>query len=309
MTKGTYLFYSAEKIQPLTDVFKEFTRGYTNLGSDYSVSDLINAPRIVQLNRRHKGEIQTKPFDLNALLGSFRGTAIHTAFEWQLNKIIGRREGKSPYLVERRIWDRICDRKISGKFDILYNEDLFDLKTTSVWKRIFEGFADWESAQNLYAYLLSTVGVQVRSLNIIAWYTDWQKEKADGKNQGYPPHMVEGILLPLWSLEEQQAYLEERIEFHKLNEQRPDNELSPCSEKEMWAKPTTFAVKQVGKDRALRVLNSQAEAANYIRDKKVTGASIEVRPGIRTRCLNWCDANAYCNIHQQYIFGTGGAAL
>jgi len=122
-----------EEIKPLNDALMEYSNfSYSNMGSDYSITTLITPPRIVQLRKRYAEAIADQPQDLSQIIASFKGTAVHNELEKQLWRCINR--GIDPdYIIERRLWDRINGRKISGKFDVLWRDKLYDWKTTSVY--------------------------------------------------------------------------------------------------------------------------------------------------------------------------------
>lgn len=299
-------------IAPLRDAMFEYTRSYDNWGSDYSVTQLLRPPRIVQLEKRYKDYFDALPFDDDAIrksLSSFKGTAIHSWFEKMLWKYINRNPNCG-YIMERRIWDRIRDRKISGKFDCYRNGALYDYKTTSVWKRIYGQFDDYEKQLNLYAYLLGTCGIHVSILFIIAWYMDWQKTKQYQKD--YPREEIEQIHIEgLWPVSEQQDYLYHLIDRQKANEDRPDDELDECEAEDMWSKDTTYAVTYPGATRAVRVKDTYEDAQSYIdwakgKEKdtkklaKMDNWYVETRSGERTRCGEYCRVNCFCNQYKRY---------
>ena len=306
-------------IAPLRDAMQEYSRSYSNWGSDYSVTQLIRPPRIVQLEQRHMKYFDALPFTEDMLvkqLKSFKGTAIHSWFERMLWKYINSNPN-SGYMQEKRIWDRICDRKISGKFDCYRNGALYDWKTTSVWKRIFGQFDDYEQQLNLYAYLLGTCGTVVTTLFIIAWYMDWDKFKRFQKD--YPPNEIEQIHISnLWTPENQKGYLFELIEGQKRNETLADDQLDLCKPEDMWEKDTQYAVSYPGANRAVRVKNTMAEAQKHIEDARASSKKIsadkkaematwyvETRGGDRTRCTEYCKACPFCNQYKKYCIDTG----
>lgn len=275
------------------------------MSADYSVTDLIKPPRIVQLQRRYKDVLDSQPKDAMKQIASFKGNAIHSYLESMLWRFINKNPN-SGYLIERRLWDRINGRKISGKFDCYLNEVMYDFKTTSTWKKIFGDFTDWEIQLNIYAYLLRLCGVKVSRLVIIAWYTNWDKFKL--YERGYPKAEIEEIEISnLWSTAAQRGYLNDLIEYHKINEALSDEELLPCTESDMWSKDTQYAVykytDEVKGPKAARLLSTQEEAEQWITDKgEVKGAryETEVRPGARTRCEEWCDVSQFCNQYMHY---------
>lgn len=294
-----------ENIIPLRDAFKQHDRSYTNIGSDYSVSDLIIAPRQVQLRKRYADQITKQPLDILGQLASFRGTAIHGLFEKYLWQVINK--GVDPnYLIERRVWDKILGRKISGKFDCWYLKALYDFKTTSVWKYIFADYTDWEAQLNIYACLLRSCGVPVTSVNVLIWFTDWNKINSL-KTQGYPQREMDLIPLDLWHDDMQQNYLEQRIKMHIAAESIDDYDLPHCSQKDMWEKETSYAVYKcdaAGKitgAKASRVLKLESAANIWIAKQKSGNFTIQVRPGERIKCANYCKVNEFCSQYSEYL--------
>lgn len=299
-------------IKPLLDAFQEHSKSYSDMGSDYSVTTLLQPPRLVQLERRYKKEIETLPTtgeDLQKALGSFRGNAIHDRFERMLYRFMANHPD-SGYLIERRLWDRIRERKISGKFDCFLDGCLYDFKTTSVWKKLFGDHKAWEEQLNAYAYLLRTTvnpPVRVNRLAIIAWYMDFQKTKVF--ERGYPKTEVEEIEISnIWAPNVQEDFLFSRIELHKENEQLADDQLTHCTKEDRWEKDTVYAVRDPNKpDKAIRLKPSQEEAEKYIawgKKMKKPNADkwfVELRPGRRVRCEDWCKINVFCDQYQEYM--------
>jgi hypothetical protein len=294
-------------IPPIRDAFFEYTRSYDNWGSDYSVTGLIRPPREIMLANRYREELDALPFTHDMIENakkSFRGTAIHNHLEYMIRRYMQKNPNKG-YVFERRVWDRICGRKISGKFDIFLNGALYDYKTTSVWKAIFGNWEDYIQQLNLYDYLLGTCGKKVTVLYLIAWYMDWDKDKT-WKDPDYPKNDIELIhVTEKWPTKQQKEFLEGRIELMKSNEEKADNELDYCTSDEMWEKPTVYAVMRPGQKRAVAAkgLTSRKKAGEYIKKsmaKDKDTFEIEVRTGTRTKCDDYCKVAPWCNQYQEY---------
>lgn len=286
-------------------VLEEAKRSYTNIGSDYSVTDLIKPPRIYQLSKRYKEEISEIPVGDEQQVSSIPGSAIHDWFEKMLYRYMNKHGEK--FFVERRLWDRICDRKISGKFDCLTKEgDLIDFKTTKTWKYIFGDFTDWTIQLNMYAYFAHSCGLDIQSLSIVAWFLDWDKYKMM-QDPAYPRQPIVEIPIELWDFKQSGEYLTNLIELHKRNEDLPDKKLTLCTEKDMWCKDPKYAVyKVVGGSRlkrASRLLNTKEQAQKWIASQKQGKFEIDFRPGERTRCENWCSCNKWCSQYKEYQDG------
>lgn len=291
------------QIKPLYDAFHEYAKVYSNKGADYSVTDLIKAPRIVRLFKRYSKQIK-REVDIVSQLGSFRGTAIHEQFRKLLWKAV-QKSGTDDYMIETRLWDRINGRRISGAIDVLYQTSLYDFKTTSVWKKIYGDTMEWENQLNLYAFLLFIINQTVKELGVIAWYQDFDKMKAMNDKE-YPKLPMELIPIELWDTEDQKNYMFDCIDRHKACELLPDAELPLCTADDQWAKEDSWAIYKLTKagklpGRASRVLKSELEANKYVGAKK--GYQIVFRPGARVRCESWCDVSPWCSQYKEYMEG------
>ena len=291
----------------IRDVFLTYLRrDYLSLSNDYSVTELIDCPRVVQLRKRHKQELYELPVtdeEIRSNLKSFVGTAIHDAVSKALFEFV-RRYPNSGWMAERKIWDKVAGRKIVGKFDSYLNGLLMDLKTTSVWKFIYKQFKEYEEQLNIYAYLLREDKINVTVLQIIMWFTDYDANKSY-QHADYPKDFIEPVIISnLW----QPSVAEERIvhlvEKHKSNEEKPDDGLDECTLEDMWAKEHVYAIMAPGNKRAVRLLESEAEARDYIsksKNKEKDNWKITCRPGERTRCDKFCKVNRWCSQYKAYL--------
>jgi hypothetical protein len=209
------------------------------------------------------------------------------------------------YEVERSIFDKINDRVIAGRFDILYDgKDLWDIKTCATWKTIFDpDMVEWHEQLNMYAYLLARRGVEIETINILAVYKDWRKMMAL-RDRNYPQEQVIAYQLDLWDYEVTEDYVRKRIDLMIENEMVDDVFLPFCTSEDMWEKPTKYAcMKDKRVQRASRVFDSREEAESYMQTSKTMAgdsAFIEVRKGERTRCKDYCEVAEYCNQYQEF---------
>ena len=292
-------------ITPVRDAVIMHQKGYSNLGSDYSVTDLIAPPKIVQLRKRYGDLI---PYGLPSdQLSSFIGTAIHNHFEKCLWKFKASEGDNSKYIIEKRLWDKFLDRKISGKFDVYHDGVLYDFKNTSSWKWIFGDYHDWESQLNLYAYFIHLENLPVTALRILAIILDWDKNKV--RERGYPKEKIMQLDLSLWSVEKQYEFLIERLKALVSCEQLPAHSLPDCTAKDMWEKETAYAIYHVSSERAKRVLPDEDACARWIsadiakKKTKLIDYKIVKRPGQRLRCEEYCDVQGWCKQYKEYRQG------
>lgn len=293
-----------DKIIPVLHAILMHGGAYSNMGSDYSVTDLIQPPRIVQLKKRYSAYLPD-PVP-SEQIKSFIGTAVHNYFEFCLRKYMGQHP-EDKYLIERRLWDKIHGRKISGKFDCWYDEVLFDFKCTTVWKAIFGDHIDWEKQLNLYNYFLYLEGVKVRKQRIIALYLDWQKFESM-KNKQYPKEIIQLIDIPIWSRKDQKDFLYNKVADLIKCEESPDYDLPKCTYEDRWEKETKWAAYyQNTEGKAKRVLDTKEGIEEWITWKCESGEYVPEdyiivkRPGYRMRCEEYCRYNGWCNQYQNYV--------
>jgi hypothetical protein len=297
-----------DEIKPLVDAIRIHRNNYNSGDTDYSITTLLNPPRIVHLNKRHLHKVDMY---VKEQLGSYIGTGFHEYGEKCLNEI---REPSYFYEQEERLFMVILGRKISGCYDICRIEDihrdLYDWKTTSVWKAMFSDKADWTAQQNMYRYMYwLRKKHELRSLRIIAIFLDWSMREKMKYGRKYPNEKAIEYSLPIWDLQETYNYMEQRVQMMIDSENTPDDDLPLCSYEDMWSKPDKYAVKSTKRQNALRVCDDEPAAIQWMSDclakdgckHKVADLWIECRPSIRTRCEHWCPVNIYCNQFNDYL--------
>jgi hypothetical protein len=165
---------------------------------------------------------------------------------------------------------------------------------------------EWTQQQNLYAYLLGLRGVKIKKISIVAQFMDWIQSNAV-RDKTYPQEAVMQFDLNLWSPEEQEMYLLDRLARHKSCENVEDNELPECTRLERWERHpggalVKYAVMKTKEaKKATRVLDSLQDAITYFKEKNVPSTGvIEVRYAKRKRCEDWCACNLHCNDYITY---------
>mgnify|MGYP003115536267 FL=1 len=263
---------------------------YTRGNSHRSVTQLIDSPRVRILRERHWDSLEE---DISEKLWSVLGTAVHKVFEDHSGEDV---------ISEERLFVEVDGWVISGAIDLQDADGPSDYKCTSVWAVIHEK-VEWEYQLNAYAWLMRHAkGVHSKKLSIIAVMRDWNRRQAESSND-YPQAPIATLDIPMWSDEEQDAFMDHRIGLHKDAEFRNlvDERLPDCTDEERWTKPSTYAVKKGTNKRALRVFDSQDEAQSYIEQNELDNKHhIEHRLGEYTRCAgNWCRVAEFCDQWQE----------
>ena len=261
---------------------------YTKGKANFSVTELLTSPRIVQLKRKHWNELEE---DASDMVWSLFGSAIHGVLE----------HGKGDnHIVEERIHLEIDGTHISGAIDLQEVEEdgiiLSDYKTTSAFV-VQNNKQDWHDQLNIYAYLVEKAKKKpVKKLQIVAIVRDWARR--DAEKEGYPQAPIVVIDIPLWPMEQREQFITDRINKHitAAFDMEIGDEIIPCTPEDMWEKETTYAVKKEGGVRAKSVHKTREEAEAVL----TKGYFLEVREGERTRCQSFCQVAPFCEQWKQY---------
>lgn len=265
-----------------------------NPSTDYSVTTLLQPPRITQLKRRHWDELEEDAMDN---VWSLFGHIAHSLLE---------EHGAEGSLTEERLTLKINDRNISGQVDSYHDGVITDYKVTSAWTLVYGSrIKEWTEQLNMYAYIFQQSGHEVKELRICAILRDWDKNKAK-QDSSYPQTPIQIIPIELW--DSAQQFIEGRVYTHVLAEKEVDFRLPECTEEEMWCQPTKYAIMKKSYKRAVRVLDSIELCWDYFEQLGIvyddyTGGeyTIVTRQGKRTRCEEYCSVNKFCSQYQAYL--------
>ena len=142
----------------------------------------------------------------------------------------------------------------------------------------------------------------IKHLNVIAISRDWSKFQYERSGGDYPSAPVTVINIPLWSKDDQKRFIEERVLLHQEAEAEflINGTLPECTDAERWKKEDTYRVIKKGRKSALRVLDSQDKADEYIASHKESKhLSVEVEVGRYVRCESYCPVAEFCNQYQE----------
>lgn len=279
---------------------------YDAKGSTYTVTQLMDSPRVRILRSRFHAQITEDVYDI-----VFRliGTSLHNIVE----EYGGEGAEERLFLdLSEKLGQRVV---VSGAIDLQsYDENgiiIGDYKMTSVASARFTD--KYEKQLNCYAFLVRTAGgKKVSKLEIYAIFKDWNFRNAK-RDPSYPQSPGMTIPIDMWSDEEQEQYFMDRVRVHF----NADNSLShddggetglvACTDEDQWKSPDKWAVmskardkrSKSGKGRALSVHTSHEDAKAALEEKQnENDLYIETRLGERTRCENFCDVAEWCQQKQ-----------
>lgn len=245
---------------------------YSRGESDISVTQLI-APAYQRKLRETVEPIE----DVSDRIWSLLGQATHTILERAYR-------GKGD--VEERLFTNTNGWTVSGQYDVIEDDVLMDYKITSVWSVKGDTKVEWEQQLNLLRLLAFRNGKTIVGLRIIAILRDWSKAKAK-VDSTYPQAQVVPVDIPMWTIEETEAYLHERVTAHQLTNP------PPCTPAERWQTETVYAVMKVGRKSAVKLHESPTLAQEHAAQLGA-GHSVTTRPGGFRRCAEYCNVSHRC---------------
>ena len=266
-----------------------YSRGRAHI----SATQLINSPKIVALTQKFQDQLEQ---DVSDMVWSLFGSAVHGVLEHGAD---------ANHLIEERINTEVDGWTISGAIDLqILNEDgtisIRDYKVTSAWTAM-NNKKEWEQQLNIYAWLVESVKQKkVKDVGVVAIIRDWSRRDA-ARNPDYPQAPVKEIPISLWSLEDRNVFIRERIADHSdcMFAMDTGSDLPDCTPEQMWEKPTTWALKKTGNVRAKSIYETE-DAAQAALEEAGKEYEIEIRPGERTRCATFCSVSSFCDQWHKY---------
>ena len=256
----------------------------------------------------YQNPTEAKTVEISELIASRMGNAIHKGCEiaWtdlptvkKALKALGAnddaadsirinpafvKKGETPVYVEQRAEKEIDDFIISGQYDLVLDGELNDFKSTSVWAYIFGSNVDSYIKQGSIYKWLSPDKITGDYVHIHYIFTDWSAVKAREKKD-YPPFKALTKKYNLWSPEETENWVRNRLETYKLHLNTPQEGLPECTDAELWA--TEAKYKHYKDSNSTRATNggtftSMDDALKFQAQKE--GGIIKTIPGTVKHC-------------------------
>jgi hypothetical protein len=275
---------------------------YDKGDSVLSVTQLIAPPRIVVLQKLNEHNLMSDVVDR---VPSLLGTAVHKIIEKGSKDVPG-------HIVEERLFSDVCGWKISGAVDLQIQKgdgawEINDWKVTSVYS-VLSDKPEWEQQLNCYAYLAGkSHGRNVTSLKIVAILRDWQRKQAEIKAD-YPQSQIVMVDIPVWTPEQQEAYITERVGLHQAAQKAVDTgePVAYCTDQERWVRGESWALMKEGRKSAIKLYDNEEQAREDC-SKSGGGHHVEHRRGSAVRCAgNYCLVSMWCRQWQEELGDSTG---
>jgi hypothetical protein len=263
---------------------------------DASITALSVPAQIRVLRKRYWDRLTE---DVSDRLASLRGQVAHGIVE---------RSGQKNFWSEKRIGMMVNGWKITGRPDkveavLLRGHNLTDFKFPSLksfrysFQRDKGMKPEYLPQGNGYRRLLWEQKVEIEEIKFKPTILEWSPKDAVTVKD-YPDRPFFNFDIPIWSMQETDAWILDRVKYHQASESLPDAKLPPCTDDDMWGSGEAWAVKKEGKKNAVRhgVKETQAEAEAMVADLG-EDHYVEHRPSVKVRCEWYCSAKPFC---QQY---------
>lgn len=204
--------------------------------------------------------------------------------------------------LEQRSFKKVSKWEVGGKFDMVADGVVHDNKSTTAYAWLKGGKdGDYALQGSLYRWL-NPDKILEDFIRINFIFTDWSAADARS-NPDYPQAKTLAKEIPLMSIEETQAWVENKLRLIDQFWDAPDAQIPECTDEELWRGPTVHkyyanAAKTDG--RSTKNFDNAAEAQKYWKqDKGGVGVVIPI-VGEPKRC-NYCDAVGHCQQARKYF--------
>lgn len=205
---------------PFVRAVEAYERKYKkSLFGHISTTTLIKPPQIRELTKRYYDQIEE---DVSGRLFALQGQIIHAILEAASDDTV---------LTENRVGTTINGVTLTGQYDLIEDQILHDYKYISVWSYIY-GADEWELQSNVNRYLLYKNGIEIKGLKNILLFRDFTASKAGKGNYPKTPAITVGI--DMWTIEQAESYIKERLKLFDEASRQPDEKLIKCSDQERW---------------------------------------------------------------------------
>lgn len=294
-----------------------------------SVTTLIKSIKQIVLGSRVPPD--DYPPDVASLIKSQVGTAVHTAVEhaWLNNyeramtslgysedvikrvrinpclSQLAEYEKQSievlPIYLEQRAEKQVGDFTVSGKFDLVIDGVVEDIKNTSVYTYIYKTKdKDYQLQGSIYKWLNPDI-ITADYMLIQYFFSDWSKSGKLQNPKNYPPAEQIAYKIPLLSYQETEAYVTKKVNDIRHYWDKPESEIPQCTDEELWRSATVWKYYKNPKStgRSTKNFDTMPEAYARLAADGNVGKVVEYT-GQAKACL-YCPAFPICKQKDAYF--------
>lgn len=205
-----------------------------------------------------------------------------------------------PVHIEQRHHRKAEGRTIGGKYDMVFDGQVQDHKSTSAWAWVFGTRNDEYILQgSIYRWLAPHV-ITEDAMQVNFIFTDWQKSMANRKEE-YPNSRLEKLELKLLSEAETEKWVKNKLRMVKKYMNSPEEGIPECTEEELWMSETVYKYyKNPKAARATKNFSDVTDAHIYMMEKGKGQGIIEPVFGKPKRC-EYCPAFPICEQRKRML--------
>lgn len=290
---------------------------YSGSNEDRTISatSLLKSVKQIILSRRVTDE---SGFDIIDNFDAAIGTAIHAGIEraWverykenlkklgYSDKTIDRfkinpdkvEEGDIPVYLEKRVEKEILGWTVTGQFDMVFNGQLIDFKTTGTYT--YETKCkdnDYILQGSIYRWLSPLITEDTIAINFI--FKNWTESKV--MDPKYPKAKVLEYSLPLKSQMEVTTFILDKLQRLNKYYDAEEKDLPNCTDEELALKPSVFAYysNSTATGRATKLFDNSTAAYSYLREKGK--GVVKERKGSPVTC-KYCKGCQLCSQYRAF---------
>ena len=198
-----------------------------------------------------------------------------------------------PIYMEIRSFREVAGHTVGGKFDVVAEGRVRDLKTTGTFTWVNDTKTDdYQLQGSIYRWLNpKLITDDVMAVDFI--FTDWAAYNVKSqKNYPAQPAMTKHI--PLLSLDQTDHYIRQKLAQFDQYKTAHEADLPQCTDKELWRKEAVFKYYKSGKvgNRSTKNYPTSREAFDHLAKDGGVGIVVE-KPGQVNAC-KYCHAFPIC---------------
>ena len=296
---------------------------YNHTEKTISTTTLLDTPKQIILSQRLKGEGSS---DVSDKIDTVLGTSLHATLEkaW-LNPykaledldypqairdricinpdIVPLIKGTIPIYVEQRASKQIVGWTVTGKFDIIIDGRLGDLKSRKAWAWKHQSNKQKDILQGSIYRWLNQDKITAEDFSIYWFIKNWDKLESI-KDKTYPQNIIIDQKLKLKSIDETEQYLTQKLNILDKYWNSPEEDIPPCKEnsEELWMNPPVWKYYSKPENTSCAkggTYSTSQEAYTRLHKEGNVGKVVEIKSKA-TKC-SWCSASSICNQYNDLV--------
>ena len=203
-----------------------------------------------------------------------------------------------PVYIEQRAERKLGDWIIGGKFDLVIDGQLSDIKSTGTYTYVKDNNRDKYCKQGSIYKWLNPTKITNPILNIEFVFTDWMQGKV--YENGYPEIPTKTISIPLMEEPETERFMKDKLKEVVRYMDSPQNDIPNCTDEELWMDKSQWQYfSKAENSRATKNFDTQGEAITFMESKGV--GIIKEKKAMAKHC-HYCNVRPICKQAEQLEF-------